>query len=380
MRKKIMLVFGTRPEAIKMAPVYNSLSYDDNFKVHLCVTAQHRELLDQVIELFDLPVDTDLNLMKMDQDIVDLMTNVMRGLKPVITSLNPDMLLVHGDTMTSVSAALVGFLMGVPVGHVEAGLRSDDLNSPFPEELNRRVTTITASLHFAPTESNRQNLLHNGVSDNRIFVTGNTVIDALQNVVKRIRYDSSHRNRLDQRLNLMLPNWPMKNHFILVTCHRRENFGHGIKNICEAVKKIAGSNPHTSVVFPVHPNSNVAGVVKGILGETKNIFLINPLPYELFCYVLMESRFLITDSGGLQEEAPFLNKPVLVTRSKTERKEALADGTIQLVGTDINLIVEKSNSLLTDIDAFNNMVNSSHPYGTGDASLKIKEALTNAIF
>ncbi|WP_448105305.1 non-hydrolyzing UDP-N-acetylglucosamine 2-epimerase [Pedobacter panaciterrae] len=369
MKRKILLIFGTRPEAIKMAPIIKkSNKFPEDFELRVCVTAQHREMLDQVLDFFDIKPDYDLNLMKPGQNLSQLTADVLTGLKPILEEYNPDYVLVHGDTTTSMAAALAAFYSGVKVGHVEAGLRTFNKQSPFPEEMNRQITSRIADLHFAPTQMAKENLLKEGVSENTIFVTGNTVIDALFlsiDKVEIIRDDEIENLKeiIDEEKNL-----------VLVTGHRRENFGKGFIQICNALKKIA-LETDSQVIYPVHLNPNVQRTVYDVLGTVKNVKLIAPLGYPAFVWLMKKSKLILTDSGGVQEEAPSLGKPVLVMRNNTERPEAVEAGTVILVGTNEEMIVDNSKMLLEDINKYDSMSKAHNPYGDGQASERILEIL-----
>lgn len=375
-RKKVMLVFGTRPEAIKMAPLYHALKrYPREFATQLCVTAQHRQMLDQVLKVFDIEPDIDLNLMKQGQDLFDVTAAVLTGMRNVLREHKPDMLLVHGDTTTSLASAIAGFYQGVPVGHVEAGLRTHDVLAPFPEEFNRQVTTKVARWHFAPTEHSRQNLLAERVGDANIVVTGNTVIDALFLVLERIDADAVRQERITEFLNKQLPfDWRRKK-FVLVTGHRRENFGDGFLQICRALRELARQFPDVEFVYPVHLNPNVQTPVNDLLSRTANVHLVAPMDYEPFVFLLRCSHIVLTDSGGIQEEAPSLGKPVLVMRDVTERPEAINAGTVRLVGANEARIVSNVAELLTDEASHKKMARAHNPYGDGKACERIIEAL-----
>tara|TARA_B100000787_G_C16186783_1_gene295145 strand:+ start:625 stop:1752 length:1128 start_codon:yes stop_codon:yes gene_type:complete len=372
---KVLIVFGTRPEAIKMAPVVRLLR--DKLNVKVCVTAQHREMLDQVLNLFDITPDYDLDIMRQKQDLFDVTSDVLKGMKQVLTKERPDIVLVHGDTTTSMAAGMAAFYLQIPVGHIEAGLRTYNLKSPFPEEFNRQLTTRIAQLHFAPTQNARQNLLNEKIDDSQIFVTGNTVIDALFLMVEKARITNFS--------DVILENMPFLGKFknasriILVTGHRRENFGEGFEEICQALLKIAISNPDVQIVYPVHLNPNVQEPVNRILSNINNIYLIEPMEYLFFIKLMDISYLILTDSGGIQEEAPSLGKPVLVMRDTTERPEALSAGTVKLVGTDKNKIVEMVNQLLIDKDEYQKMAKAHNPYGDGLASVAICKALEGAM-
>ncbi|OQX74689.1 MAG: UDP-N-acetylglucosamine 2-epimerase (non-hydrolyzing) [Campylobacteraceae bacterium 4484_4] len=371
-RKKVMLVFGTRPEAIKMAPLVNAFEKEQEaFETIVCVTAQHRQMLDQVLNLFEIKPDYDLDIMKPGQDLYEVTANILLGLKPVLLDVKPDIVLVHGDTATTMATALASYYQKIAVGHVEAGLRTHNIYSPWPEEGNRQVTGRLTTYHFAPTEQSRLNLLEENVDSSHIVVTGNTVIDALLNVVERIESDSALKERLERLIAeqgyVLRPNRKM----ILVTGHRRENFGQGFLNICEALKTLAKKNPDIDIVYPVHLNPNVQKPVKEILSDVENVYLIDPLDYEPFVLLMNRSYFILTDSGGIQEEAPSLGKPVLVMRDTTERPEAVKAGTVRLVGTDREMIIQESQRLLQDTEAYESMAKAHNPYGDGKACERI---------
>lgn len=369
---KVLTVFGTRPEAIKMAPLVKALALDDYFDAKVCVTAQHREMLDQVLELFEITPDYDLNLMKVGQDLYDITSGVLLGLRGVLKEFQPDVVLVHGDTATTFAATLAAFYQQIPVGHVEAGLRTGDLYSPWPEEANRVLTGRLAALHFAPTERNRQALLHDHVDDNSITITGNTVIDALQWVIEKIENSADLKQRIDATLTEAgLDTAVLNSRYVLVTGHRRENFGSGFENICAALLDLATANPDTYFIYPVHLNPNVQEPVKRLLGDLTNVCLIKPLGYEPFVHLMQHSYIVLTDSGGVQEEAPGLGKPVLVMRDTTERPEAVDAGTVELVGTDSVKISQKVQQLLDDENLYKQMSRAHNPYGSGDACVKI---------
>lgn len=371
---KIISIFGTRPEAIKMAPVIEKLrEQPELFTSRVCVTAQHRQMLDQVLDLFDIAPDYDLNIMKAGQDLFDITCNVLQGVKQVLEKEQPDLVLVHGDTSTTMATALAAYYCKVRVGHVEAGLRSHDKLSPFPEEINRTLTGSLADIHFAPTAMARQNLLDERIQDEAIFISGNTVIDALLSIVGRLENSPALRMQLDQQFGFLDP---MKR-MILVTGHRRENFGVGFENICQALVDIAGAYPDTEILYPVHLNPNVQEPVQRIMGGSglKNVHLIEPVDYLPFVYLMNRSHLIITDSGGVQEEAPSLGKPVLVMRETTERPEAVAAGTVRLVGTGRESIVSAVRTLLDDQDAYRQMTLAHNPYGDGRASERIAEII-----
>lgn len=377
--KKVMLVFGTRPEAIKMAPLVKEFQkYPEQFQTIVCVTGQHREMLDQVLRIFDIEPDYDLNIMKQGQDLYDVTTRVLTGTRDVLKEVKPDLVLVHGDTTTSMAAALAAFYQQIPVGHVEAGLRTRNIYSPWPEEMNRQVTGRIATYHFAPTPLSRQNLLDEGVRDEKIIVTGNTVIDALYMVVDRIKNDKT----LDIALNRSLVKAGYDvgrldgdRKLVLITGHRRENFGDGFINMCQAIKTLSGKYPDVDFVYPMHLNPNVRKPIHEVFGEDlsglKNMFFIEPLEYLSFVYLMEKSTIVLTDSGGIQEEAPGLGKPVLVMRDTTERPEALKAGTVKLVGTDFGRIVGEVSRLLDDQDYYGMMSEAVNPYGDGRACGRI---------
>ena len=375
--KKVLLVFGTRPEAIKMAPLVKAFEAESNIISKVCVTAQHREMLDQVLDMFEITPDYDLNIMKAGQDLFDVTSNVLLGLKNVLSDFQPDIVLVHGDTSTTSSAALAAFYSKVKVGHVEAGLRTGDIYSPWPEEANRQITGVLANYHFAPTTTSQDNLLRENKNPKDIIVTGNTVIDALFLALDKIEKNETLKNQIIEKINSEYKLQDDKK-IILVTGHRRENHGQGFINICEALKTIATNNPDIDIVYPVHLNPNVQKPVNEILSNTPNVYLINPLQYESFLYLMNKSYFIITDSGGVQEEAPSLGKPVLVMRDTTERPEALEAGTVKLVGTNKELIIKEAQKLLDDESEYNTMSKAHNPYGDGKACERcvkfIKEA------
>lgn len=375
-KKNIILAFGTRPEAIKMAPLYHALkAQPDVFDTVLCVTAQHRQMLDQALEVFDMTPDIDLNLMTPGQDLFDVTSAVLKGMRDVLKAGKPDALLLHGDTTTTLAAAMAGFYLGVPVGHVEAGLRTHDLQAPFPEEFNRQVVSKLTKWHFAPTEFSRSNLLAERVAPGSITVTGNTVIDALFWVLGRIEADATRRQGLEAFLNERLGfDWHGLR-FVLVTGHRRENFGDGFLQICHAMKELAAHYPAVRFVYPVHLNPNVQEPVNAILGDVPNVHLIAPLDYEPFVYLLKHSHIVLTDSGGIQEEAPSLGKPVLVMRDVTERPEAVEAGTVRLVGADRGRIVANMTELLDNDACYAAMARAHNPYGDGKACARIVSVL-----
>ena len=370
---KVLTVFGTRPEAIKMAPLVHALAKDPHFEAKVCVTAQHREMLDQVLKLFSIVPEYDLNIMQPGQGLTEITCRILEGLKPVLESFKPDVVLVHGDTTTTMAASLAAFYQRIPVGHVEAGLRTGDLSSPWPEEGNRTLTGHLATYHFAPTETSRQNLLRENIADNRITVTGNTVIDALFWVRDRVLSDEALHNELTQRYPFLANGKKM----ILVTGHRRESFGRGFEQICHALAEIAANNPDVQIVYPVHLNPNVSEPVKRILGHVENVILIEPQDYLPFVWLMNRAWLILTDSGGIQEEAPSLGKPVLVMREMTERPEAVSAGTVCLVGTDSQRIVNEVTRLLQDESAYQAMSRAHNPDGDGHACHRILSALKN---
>jgi UDP-N-acetylglucosamine 2-epimerase (non-hydrolysing) len=372
--KKILTVFGTRPEAIKMAPLVHALAVDNRFDSKVCVTAQHREMLDQVLDLFEIEPDFDLNIMKAGQTLNDVTTSILVGLKPVLESFKPDVVLVHGDTATTFAAALAAYYQQIKVGHVEAGLRTGNIYSPWPEEANRKLTSAITNYHFAPTAGSKENLLKEGVAESDITVTGNTVIDALFWVRKKLQEDQSLTVSLAADFDFLDPDKKL----ILVTGHRRESFGGGFERICEALRQIATMHPQAQILYPVHLNPNVQEPVNRLLNDLDNIFLIEPQQYLPFCYLMDRSTIILTDSGGIQEEAPSLGKPVLVMRDTTERPEAIDAGTVRLVGTDIKLIVRQVEILLSDSEEYKLMSLAHNPYGDGLACCRILDFLASS--
>lgn len=383
MLKKIMLVFGTRPEAIKMAPLVKEFQkYPDKFQTIVCVTGQHRQMLDQVLDIFDIKPDYDLNIMKQGQDLYDVTARVLTGMRDVLTEAKPDVVLVHGDTTTSTSAALAAFYRQIPVGHVEAGLRTHNIYSPWPEEMNRQITGRIATYHFAPTPLSRENLIAEGIATDKITVTGNTVIDALYMVIDKIKRDSD----LDSKLNAELKSAGYDvnrlgndKKMVLITGHRRENFGDGFISMCRAIKALTEKYPDVDFVYPMHLNPNVRRPIHEVFGDDlsglDNMFFIEPLEYLSFVYLMEKSAIVLTDSGGIQEEAPGLGKPVLVMRNTTERPEALYAGTVKLVGTDYDKIVNEVSRLLDDVEYYDKMSKAVNPYGDGSASYRIVESI-----
>ena len=371
--KKVMLVFGTRPEAIKMAPLVKEFQKQkERIETVVCVTGQHREMLDQVLEIFDIKPDYDLNIMKQGQDLYDVTARVLTGMREVLKEVKPDVVLVHGDTTTSTAAALATFYQQIPVGHVEAGLRTHNIYSPWPEEMNRLLTGRLATYHFSPTPLSRNNLIKESVDDRNIIITGNTVIDALYWVVDKIKNNKELDNELEDILSKAGYDVNRLNNgkkLVLITGHRRENFGDGFINMCTAIKDLTVKYPDLDFVYPMHLNPNVRKPIHEVFGENlsglKNMFFIEPLEYLSFVYLMEKSSIVLTDSGGIQEEAPGLGKPVLVMRDTTERPEALDAGTVKLVGTDYNKIVNEVSSLIDDKAAYEKMSKAVNPYGDG---------------
>jgi len=376
--KKVLLVFGTRPEAIKMASLVKAFEKESSITLKVCVTAQHREMLDQVLQIFDIEPDYDLNLMKAGQDLYDITSNVLLGMKNVLNDFQPDVVLVHGDTTTTSATALATFYQKIKLGHVEAGLRTNNLYNPWPEEANRQITGILSDYHFAPTKNSQENLLRENKKIESVIVTGNTVIDALFYVLEKIEKNQALKTSIVSSIEMQ---YKIDNgrKIILVTGHRRENFGQKFINICEALKTIALNNGDIDIVYPVHLNPNVQKPVKEILSDISNVYLIEPLQYEQFIYLMSQSYFLITDSGGVQEEAPSLGKPVLVLRDTTERPEALEAGTVKLVGTNREIIVKEAQSLLDNYSVYEKMSEAHNPYGDGNASRRIVEFIKRGI-
>ena len=377
---KVLSVFGTRPEAIKMAPLVKALEADEFFTAKVAVTAQHRQMLDQVLELFEIVPDYDLNLMKSGQDLYDVTSGVLLGLRDIFKDFQPDLVLVHGDTATTFSASLAAFYQKIPVGHVEAGLRTGNLYSPWPEEANRLLTGRLAFWHFAPTIRNQNSLIAEGLPSEHIVITGNTVIDALQMVVQKI----SNSLELQSNIQVTLKEAGLEvdiseKRYVLVTGHRRENFGEGFESICSALRNLALNNPTVHFIYPVHLNPNVQEPVKRLLGGLENVHLLKPLGYEPFVYLMQHAYLVLTDSGGVQEEAPGLGKPVLVMRDTTERPEAVEAGTVRLVGTNAELITNEVQHLLDDKKLYQQMSHAHNPYGDGTASKKIISFLKNNI-
>ena len=383
--KKILLVFGTRPEAIKMAPLVKKLqAMSEYFETIVCVTGQHREMLDQVLHIFDITPDYDLNIMKQGQDLYDVTSRVLLGMREVLKEVQPDMVLVHGDTTTSTAAALAAFYQQIPIGHVEAGLRTGNIYSPWPEEMNRLMTGRIATYHFSPTPLSKQNLLSENVNENKILVTGNTVIDALRIVVERLQNDEDLRAEQDRVLAAAgydVHRLEDGKKLVLITGHRRENFGDGFIHICTAIRDLKNKYKEVDFVYPMHLNPNVRKPIHEVFGEDLsdlgNLFFIEPLQYLEFVHLMAKSTIVLTDSGGIQEEAPGLGKPVLVMRDTTERPEALESGTVHLVGTDYDKIVNEVSTLLEDAEAYEKMSKAVNPYGDGHACERIVDFLKN---
>jgi len=375
-KKKIMLVFGTRPEAIKMAPLVHAIkAKPDQFELKVCVTSQHREMLDQVLDIYNIKPDIDLNLMKKNQNLSNLTSLILNKVQKVFAKYLPDIVLVHGDTTTTLATSMAAFYESISVGHVEAGLRTYNLNAPFPEEFNRQITSKITKWHFAPTKISKKNLLSDGIDKSSITITGNTVIDALNWILTRIDNDKNRQQNLNNILNAVLPfNWKNEN-FVLVTAHRRENFGDGFLEICSALKELALKYPKIHFVYPVHLNPNVSKIVYKLLKGIKNIHLIKPLEYEPFIYLLKHSYLVLTDSGGIQEEAPSLGKPVLVMRETTERPEAIEAGTVEIVGSNKKKIVKRVSRLLNNKKHYQKMSRAHNPYGDGLACKRIVDVL-----
>lgn len=371
----MLCVFGTRPEAIKMAPLVLALKRDVRFEAKVCVTGQHREMLDQVLTLFDIRPDHDLNIMKAGQDLTDITCAVLQGLRTVLTQARPDMLLVHGDTSTTFAASLAAYYQQIPIGHVEAGLRTGNIYSPWPEEANRKLTSMIAALHFAPTQVSAQNLLDEGIGEANIVMTGNTVIDALLTVVQKLDNDPELQQALAAQFHMLRPGHRM----ILITGHRRENFGDGFERICEALALSAQEFPDVDFIYPVHLNPNVQEPVHRVLSTVPNVHLVQPQDYLPFVYLMNRSHLILTDSGGIQEEAPSLGKPVLVMRDTTERPEAVDAGTVQLVGTNVEKITCQIRTLLTDCAIYDKISYIHNPFGDGNACDRIVDYLATSL-
>ncbi len=369
--KKVLLVFGTRPEAIKMAPLVKAFQEQNKFfDTKICVTGQHREMLDQVLDLFEIKTDFDLNVMRPNQDLYDVTCQILQGMKEVFSRYRPDIVFVHGDTTTTFTVSLAAFYEKIDVAHIEAGLRTNNIYSPWPEEANRKLTSQLTTYHFAPTQQSQNNLLRENIASEKIIVTGNTVIDALLFMQNKLETNKDFRAQVKKSI-VDKGFDPEASEFILVTGHRRENFGQGIINICSALKTIALKRPHLNIVYPVHLNPNVFKPVNDLLGHIKNVFLIEPLQYEEFIYLMSLAKLIITDSGGVQEEAPSLGKPVLVMRDTTERPEAVEAGTVKLVGTSLVGIVSATSELLDKQSVYDKMAKAHNPYGDGKACDRI---------
>jgi UDP-N-acetylglucosamine 2-epimerase (non-hydrolysing) len=374
MKRKILTIFGTRPEAIKMAPIIQKLKKDDSFEVRVCVTAQHREMLDQVLSLFSITPDYDLDIMKKDQDLSDVTSRVIIGLRKVLSEFKPYYVLVHGDTTTTLAASLASYYAKIPVCHVEAGLRTGNIYSPWPEEMNRKLTSNITDTHFAPTKWAKNNLLNEGIDEKKIVITGNTVIDSLLWISEKIETQQKLRKGLEKQFPFTSKNEDSTEKLILVTSHRRENFGRPLEEICHALYDLV-EHDNVKVVYPVHMNPNVQKPVYEILGNHPKIHLIKPVGYLAFVYLMSQAHIIITDSGGIQEEAPALGKPVLVLRESTERPEAVKAGTVQLVGTNYQTIVEETKRLLYDVPYYLRVSFTHNPYGDGNASDLIMDRL-----
>lgn len=370
-RVKTLCAFGTRPEAIKMAPLALALQADERFDAKVCVTGQHREMLDQVLDLFALVPDYDLAVMRPGQDLTDVTAAILQGMRDILSEVKPDIVLVHGDTATTFAVTLAAYYQQIPVAHVEAGLRTGNIYSPWPEEANRKLTGALAQLHFAPTDRSQENLLAEGVSQDKVHVTGNTVVDALLDVVAKLEDNDSYQKQFGEHFDFL----DSDRKLILVTGHRRESFGEGFERICRALHDTAAQHPEVQIVYPVHLNPNVREPVKRLLSDVDNVHLIEPLDYLPFVYLMNRSHIILTDSGGIQEEAPSLGKPVLVMRETTERPEAVQAGTVKLVGTDVARIVGELDTLLTDKKAYEAMSYAHNPYGDGKACARILDIL-----
>jgi UDP-N-acetylglucosamine 2-epimerase (non-hydrolysing) len=381
--KKVLLVFGTRPEAIKMSPLIKELKkHEESFETIVCVTGQHREMLDQVLNIFNVEADFDLDIMKQGQDLYDVTVDVLIGMKAILNEVKPDIVLVHGDTTTSIATALASFYQKIPVGHVEAGLRTHNIYSPFPEEMNRLLTARLSTYHFSPTQLSKSNLIREGISQSKIYVTGNTVIDALNIVVENIKENKEINLKISEEIlnsGYNIERLDADRRLVLITGHRRENFGEGFLNICRAIKTLSKKFKNVDFVYPMHLNPNVRAPIKEVFKEEviSNIFFIEPLDYLSFVFMLEKSNIVLTDSGGIQEEAPGIGIPVLVMRNTTERPEAVDAGTVKLVGTDYNKIVDELSRLLEDKDYHDSMSKAVNPYGDGKSSERIVEILKN---
>jgi UDP-N-acetylglucosamine 2-epimerase (non-hydrolysing) len=375
MVKKVMLVFGTRPEAIKLAPLYWELKNDKKFSILACVTAQHRDMLDQVLEVFEIQPDIDLDLMSENQDLFNITSNVISLMKDVYIKHKPDYVIVHGDTTTTMASALAAFYLKIKVCHVEAGLRTNNIYSPFPEEINRQIVSRLSYLHFAPTNKNKDDLINEGIKKDKIFVTGNTVIDSIKLNLKNLDISKEKMDKVEKIISKEISfDWKIKK-FILITAHRRENFGKNFEEIFNSIKELAVKFRDINFVYPVHPNPNVKNLAFEILDGISNVFLTDPMGYQEFTLLMKYSYFIMTDSGGIQEEAPSLGKPVLVMRDNTERPEAISAGTAKLVGSSVSSIIKEASKLINDKNAYELMASKKNPYGDGTASKKILNQL-----
>ena len=372
MLMKVLVVFGTRPEAIKMFPLIKEIQKYKNINLKVCVTGQHREMLDQMLDIFDIEPNFDLNIMKKNQNLSDTTTKILDGMNALFADWLPDWVVVHGDTTTTLSASLATFYKKIKIAHVEAGLRTGDIYSPWPEEVNRKFTDIVSSLHFAPTKNSKSNLLKEGINEKSIIITGNTVIDALLQSIELIKDNQNLKVSIEEKFHFLDKNKKL----LLVTCHRRENFDTGHKNVCQALLDLANEE-NVQIVYPVHPNPNISRETFKILDKKQNIYLIDPQEYLPFIYLMNSSYLILTDSGGIQEEAPSLGKPVLVLRDKSERPEVVESGNAVVVGTDRNNIIKKTKELLSSETKYKLMSTKENPYGNGDADIKIVEALLN---
>lgn len=368
---KVLTIFGTRPEAIKMAPLVMAMKGNKNFQSKICVTGQHKEMLDQVLNLFQIYPDYNLNVMKKNQSLNDITTTILEGLSPILIKFKPNIILVQGDTTTAFASSIAAFYQKIKIGHIESGLRTGDIYSPWPEEGNRRLISAIADYHFAPTSIAKNNLISENIDKSKILVTGNTVIDSLLWVKDKINKDEGLFKNLEKKFSYLNP---LKN-LILVTCHRRESFGEGLKKICFSLKEIASKNSDVEILLPVHPNPQVTETIKCELKEIDNIFLVKPQSYLSFCYLMDKAKIILTDSGGIQEEAPSLGKPVLVMRNTTERPEGISSGTVKLVGIKIKKIINETNSLLSNSKKYKQMSQAKNPYGDGKASKRILKFL-----
>lgn len=377
--KKVMVVFGTRPEAIKMAPLCLALKKCIEIETIICVTAQHREMLDQVMSIFGLSADIDLDIMKKEQDLSDITSSILLEMREIFKLHKPDLVCIHGDTTTTMSTAMAAFYAGIPLAHVEAGLRTHDFTAPFPEEYNRRLASMISQFHFAPTKLSKANLIAENIPPERIWLTGNTVIDSLHWILEKIKNNSSLKTSIVDLISSQLNfNW-LQSRYVLITGHRRENFGQGFLDICSAIKILASRYPKVHFVYPVHLNPNVQKPVNRLLGDLENVHLIQPLGYESFMYLLSKCFIVLTDSGGIQEEAPSLGKPVLVMRDVSERPEAIEAGTVKLVGTNTNSIVENIIELIEDSDSYDSMSKSHNPYGDGHSCARIVSTIKDEL-